>query len=90
MQHANDSANTRAHTTATTTEAVTPTRNELQTDFVCLFLSLSEPNKALLMRLVRAVIAKDAEALEALKADSPPDSIPVIDGLIADIQGVQS
>ena len=78
-----------SNTTATTTEQANPTRQELNADFVCLFLTLSEPNKALLMRLVRAVIAKDDEALEALKADSPPDSIPIIDSLIADIQGVK-
>lgn len=66
-----------------------PSRLGKETEIVCLFLALSDPNKALMMRLLRAVVAGDVAALEALKADSPAASTPILDSFISDMEGAQ-
>lgn len=71
----------RTQTTNTTIE-----RSKLELAYTCTYLALNDHNKALMQRLVKAVVADDVEALETLKADSPKTCTPVLDSFIADIQ----
>lgn len=57
-----------------------------QAEIACLYLELNEDSRALMLRLLRAVVAKDTEALETLKAESPKACTPILNGFIADIQ----
>ena len=66
-----------------------PTRTKLETEFVCEYLQLSDENRALVKRMLLALANDDVSELEALKADSPAASNPILDSCISDIEGVK-
>ena len=66
-----------------------PTRTKLETEFVCEYLQLSDENRALVKRMLLALASDDVSELEALKADSPAASNPILDTCISDIEGAK-
>lgn len=91
MQHANDSANTRAHTTATTTKADTPTprrkadteaRNKFVMDIVGTYCEMDNDQRKILVDALRAKQARfeevNASTIEEISKLSDAEKIKLI------------
>ena len=64
-----------------------PTRQKLDAELVCAYLQLSNEGRELFRRFALALVNNDGSKLEALKADSPEESTPLLSQCIADIAG---